>query len=154
MRKLMKTTSLLLAFVFAASFGFTQQNEDNATEPITDAELSEFVKLQQNIQKINQEGQQVMVKAIKDNNLTVQQYQEIAKAAKQGKTIEMTQEESRGYKAADAVVTEQQKKMQQSMNEDFENSDMTKKRYIEINGSVSKDASLQQRLRDLQQKTD
>lgn len=152
MRKLMKMTSLVLVLLFAGSMGFAQiEQQQQESGDISDNELKEFISLQQTIQEINQQGQQKMVKAIEDHNMTVQRYQEIAKARQQGEEPEMTPEESKGFKAADKVVTEEQQNMQTSMDESFDGSDMTKERYIEINRSVSQDAALQERMRNLQQ---
>ncbi|MGM0649242.1 MAG: DUF4168 domain-containing protein [Bacteroidota bacterium] len=154
MRKMKKLTSLVLVLLFTGSVGFAQgqgQGQGQQAGDISDKELKEFANLQQTIQKINQDGQKKMVKAIQDNDMTVQDYQEISKSMQQGQEPEMTPEEKKSYEAADKVVSEQQKEMQKKMDKKFEESDMERERYIEINRSVSQDPELQERLRGMQE---
>ncbi|MFO7879472.1 MAG: DUF4168 domain-containing protein [Bacteroidales bacterium] len=144
------STGLVLMGLFIAGTGFAQ-NGDQTSEAVSDEELKEFSNLQMGVQKINQEGQQVMVKGIQDNDLTVQRYQEISQAKNKGEEPEMTEQEATAFEKSDKIVQEQQKSMRTKMDELIEKSSMSKERYIEISRLVQQDQALQQRLREMQQ---
>jgi hypothetical protein len=152
---LKRTLSLgfvIIALMFShAAIAQTTEGNETAGNEFTDAELQEFMNLQNSMQKINQDGQQVMIKAIRDNNLTIQRYQEIAKAKKGGEEPEMTEEEATAFTACDKVVQEEQQNMRAKMDQAIANSSMSKQRYIQISRAASQDQSLQQRMKALQQ---
>jgi len=151
-RKTLSYGFVIIALMFGhAGMSQTQEGNQSTDNEFTDAELQEFMNLQSSMQKINQEGQQVMVKAIRDNNLTIQRYQEIAKAKKGGQEPEMTEEEATAFEASDKVIQKEQQNMRAKMDETIANSSMSKERYISISRTATKDKALQERLKGLQQ---
>ena len=148
--KLLTISTFILCFSFAGFAQFDKQNQNENNEKINDQELKEFASMQAKIQNINREGQQIMAKLIKENNMSVERYQEISRAKKGGSKPEMSSEEASNYEKASSAVQEQSAKMQKKMDEGFENSSLSKQRYIQINKQVSKDPDLQKKLKEMQ----
>lgn len=148
--QLKKVFNLLLAGVLLVSTSIAQPT-NQSTNQVSDSELKTFSGLAVKLNGINQNAQNKMMKAIEDNGMSLQRYQEIVKAKKKGEEIEMKEKEETAITNIQNAIRTTQGEMQKEINTLFEGSDMEKNRYIEINQSLSKDKELQERYRSLQE---
>lgn len=147
---------MVVAFLMAGITGvqaqnFNPNNQQQQEIEVSDSELQTFAQIMQEVQQAQKASQSAMLKAIKDNGLEVQRYQEIARAKQQGQDANMSAEEEKAYQAVQEILKQEQQKMRQKMNSILENYSMDRQRYIRISRALQKDKELQQRLQQLRQ---
>jgi len=147
---------MVVAFLMAGitgvqAQGFNPGNQQQQEIEVSDSELQTFAQIMQEVQQAQKVSQGAMLKAIKDNGLEVQRYQEIARAQQKGQDANMSSEEEKAYQAVQEVLKQEQQKMRQKMNSILENYSMDRQRYIRISRALQKDQELQQRLQQLRQ---
>lgn len=147
---------MVVAFLMAGitgvqAQGFNPNNQQQQEIEVSDTELQTFAQIMQEVQQVQKNSQGTMLKAIKDNGLEVQRYQEIARAKQKGQDANMSSEEQKAYQAVQEVLKQEQQKMRQKMNSILENYSMDRQRYIRISRALQRDQELQQRLQQLRQ---
>ena len=142
----MKITSLLL-FTLIIGMGAFAQTEQK--EEISDQELKQFASALQQIQVINQQAQQAMVKAVEEKGLEVQRYNEIQQAQQDpNQEAEVTEKELKQYETATQELEEIQVQIQQQMQAKIVEEGLTVNRYQEIAAVIQNDPELHQKLQE------
>jgi hypothetical protein len=142
----MKKTIALLITVIFSSLTFAQQQN------ITDDELSKFADAYQQVRMINQSSQQKMMKAVTDEDLTVQRFNLINQAElNPDKEVEATEEELESYQVAIEAVETIQENVQAQLQTKIKETGLTLERFQQIANQLKSDKELQQRLSNLMQ---
>jgi len=137
-------TSLILCFTTTL---VVAQNQD-----ISDQELKQFANAFQQVRMINQSSQQKMIKAVQDEELTVEKFNLINQAEQNpNKEAEATADEIEKYKSAMQSVEALQAKVQEQLESKIKESGLTVERFQQISNLVRSDKTLQQRLTALMQ---
>ncbi|RRO22473.1 DUF4168 domain-containing protein [Flavobacteriaceae bacterium 14752] len=137
-------TSLILCFTTTL---MVAQNQD-----ISDQELKQFANAFQQVRMINQSSQQKMIKAVQDEDLTVERFNLINQAEQNpNKEVEATDDEFKKYKTAMQSVEALQAEVQKQLESKIKESGLTLERFQQISNLVRSDKSLQQRLTALMQ---
>jgi hypothetical protein len=143
MRTLKKLTTLCSIILISSMSAFAQ------TEEISDNELKQFVTAFQQIQVINQQTQEAMIKAVKEEGLEVERYNEIqASENDTSKVTEATAEEMEKYKSAKQKLEKLQIESQPKMQEKIIEAGLTIPRYQEIVNAIQASPELQQKVQE------
>lgn len=155
--KLKNVVSLLIGCVFFVGIANAQtlpvQNQNSGGDvEVSDSELESFANVASELQMLNQQAQQTMVKAIQDNGMKINRFREIAQAKQQQQAVEMTSKEEKAFAAIQQTMQQEQMKIQQKMQALFKKHSMKRTRYMQISKAISSNQELQNRFRQLQQK--
>jgi len=119
---------------------------------ISDEELQKFVSASQQLQVINQEAQQSMIKIVEDEGLDPQRFNEIMQAQQNpNQEANATGEELKQAEAATKGLQKIQTQAMQQMQEKISDSGLTEQKFQEISMMLQNDPELQQRFQSLQQ---
>ena len=141
-----KLTSLLLFTLISAIGAFSQTEQK---ENVSGEELKQFASAFQQVQTVNQQAQQTMVKAVEEKGLEVQRYNEIQQAQQDpNQEANATGEELKQYETATQELEKIQVQAQQQMQEKIIEEGLTVNRYQEIATVVQNDPELQQKLQE------
>ncbi len=141
-----KITLLSLVGIFIFGTAVIAQPTQQAEE-VTDREIGQFASSLQEVQQINQQAQEKMVKAIEDEGLEVQRFNEIQQSQQvPDQPSDATEKELKIYQSAVSKLQVIQNNAQQKMEEKITDEGLTVMRYQEIMGMIQSDAALQQRI--------
>jgi hypothetical protein len=139
-----KITSLLL-FILISGIGAYAQTEQK--EEVSDQEIKQFASAFQQIQAVDQMAQQDMIKAVEDEGLDVERYNEIQQTAQDpNQEIDVNGDELKKYEIATREIEKIQMEAQQQMQEKIVEEGLTIDRYQEIAAVIQNDPELQQKL--------
>ncbi|MGX1022955.1 DUF4168 domain-containing protein [Flavobacterium sp. CS20] len=137
-------TSLILCFTTTV---FVAQNQD-----ISDQELKQFADAFQQVRMLNQSSQQKMIKAVQDEDLTVERFNLINQAEQNpNKKVEATDDELKKYKLAMQSVEAIQTEVQKQLETKIQDAGLTLERFQKISALLQNNKELQQRLTSLMQ---
>ena len=146
-----KFKQFTLGLLLTTSFSYALSQE--TTTEISDEELKTFVAVQQEIEQENVHIQNEMVEVIKNNDLTIERFNEIYEGQMNPeKTVEMNDSEKSTY---DVVMTEIQKIQEgfQSKAGDIMNkNNMSPEDYQKVYVTIQSDSSLQDKYQELMEK--
>nr|MBS0037489.1 DUF4168 domain-containing protein [Saprospiraceae bacterium] len=137
--------SLLLMTAFTSSV-FSQQME---TDEVTDAELKQFVDVQQMIQEKNQEAQPLMIEIIEENDFEIQRFVELSQSLEAGAEVDASEEEIERFQAAQEKITTMQREANEEIAEGIEEIGLTLQRYNEISMAIQQSPELQSKLQNM-----
>lgn len=147
MLKFRKITVLLLAVFFCGSASYAQTDDK-----VSDKEVKKFASAVKEVQVINQESQESMMKAVEDSELDIQRFNEIYGAMQDPNTeLEASDEEMEKFNKANTEIANIQTEAQQKMEKKILDQDLTVERYQEINMKVQNDPELMQKIQKLLQ---
>jgi len=133
----LKIISLIMMFTISGMGVFAQQ----ASEEVTDKELKQFASAFQQVQRVDQNAQQIMIKAVQDEGLEVQRFNEIQQA-------QQANQEIKKYESASTELKKIQVQAQQEMQEKITEEGLTVPRYQEIATSIQASPELQEKLQE------
>jgi hypothetical protein len=126
---------------------FVAQNQD-----ISDQELKQFADAFQQVRMLNQSSQQKMIKAVQDEDLTVERFNLINQAEQNpNKKVEATDDELKKYKLAMQSVEAIQTEVQKQLETKIQDAGLTLERFQKISALLQNNKELQQRLTSLMQ---
>jgi len=141
---------LVLVFTMAASVAFAQvpqQMPQQQEIDVSDGEIDQFASVFVELQSMNQEIQQEMMGAVKDEGIEVQRFNQIMQAQQDpNQEVDASEEELQNFAKASQAVEQIQAKVQKEMEDVITKNDLTVQRYQQIMMAVRNDADLQQRL--------
>ncbi|MCC9134835.1 DUF4168 domain-containing protein [Pontibacter silvestris] len=154
------TSTLVIA---AMCFGHTAFSQETATpqqdetqqqqgdQKFTDTELEQFIEANKKATTIQKENQQEMISAIEGENLTVDRFNEIAKAHQQQKTDELgaTPEEMASFNKAAQQVVEMQPAAKEEVEQAVQEEGLTMEKYEEILTAFNQDPEVKTRVQQL-----
>lgn len=139
-------TSLTFATAWSQTEGkvIQPQSTTQKKKDVSDEELKQFVSIYKKVQEKNKEAQQEMAKAVQDEGITIQRYQEIAQASKNpNKEVEITKEEKTKMKAIKASFTEIQNSFKTKITGVIEDGGMSPSRYQQVFQQIKMSKELQ-----------
>ena len=152
MLKPKKLTSLLIAFFMGITFLNAQTPQTTEATDVSDKELTTFVAAFQQVQVINQQAQQNMVKAVQDEELSIERFNEMKQNEQNpNQEIQGTTEEMEQFDKANQQIVQIQKQATQSMQKKIEDEGLTIQRYQEIAMALQKSPELQQKIQKMMQ---
>jgi ubiquinone biosynthesis protein UbiJ len=140
----LKIISLIMMFTISGMGVFAQQ----ASEEVTDKELKQFASAFQQVQRVDQNAQQIMIKAVQDEGLEVQRFNEIQQAQQANQEVDASNEEIKKYESASTELKKIQVQAQQEMQEKITEEGLTVPRYQEIATSIQASPELQEKLQE------
>lgn len=151
--KKIKTVALTIA-LFGGMALFAQvpqqMSKDAQQTEVKDAELQKFAKVFKKVQNKNQEAQEEIKGAIKDEGLTVERYQKLRTAgANPNSKVDASEAEMKKKQHVDAKIQKMQPKLQKEQTAIIENSSLTMARWQEISNALRSDAKLQKKFQGL-----
>lgn len=118
---------------------------------VSDNELEQFVEVIEELQMINQEGQQKMIAAVEKGGMEIERYSEIQMAQQDpSKPANASAEEMNKFNAANQELEKIQLQSQTEMQKKIADAGLSETRYQEINMALQSDPELQQKFRALQ----
>jgi hypothetical protein len=142
MTTLKKVTGLIMMFLIFSGSVFAQ-----ASDKITDKEMTQFVSVMKQMQAINQESQQEMITEITDAGLEVPRFNDLYRAQQTpGEEMDATEEEMKSFESAMKGIDKVQVESQKKIDAEVEKSGLTTERYEEINMIVQNDPEMQQKI--------
>ncbi|HLT94534.1 MAG TPA: DUF4168 domain-containing protein [Membranihabitans sp.] len=118
------------------------------SEEVSDQEVEQFVTALQEAQKVQQESQPKMIKAIEDEGLNTQQFVQAAQAMQQEGESGLNEEDQKKFDK----VQEKVMKIQEEANEEIENkiqeNNLTLEKFNQIYLSFQQKPALQKRIQD------
>src|SRR6056297_364616 len=116
MFKIKKLTSLFLILFVSSTFVFAQAPQNPEVTEVSDKELKTFASAFQQVQALDQKAQQDMVKAVQDEGLSVQRFNEMLQSEEDpNQEANPTEEEKQQYENVNKQIAVIQQKTQQSM---------------------------------------
>ena len=147
MLKFRNITLLLLTMFFCGTATYAQTDDK-----VSDKEVKQFVSAIKEVQVINQESQQNMIKAVEDAELDIQRFNQIYGAMQDPNTdVDASDEEMEKFNKANTEIVSIQTEAQQKMEKKIIDQDLTIQRYQEINMQVQNDPELMQKIQKLLQ---
>lgn len=152
--KLKKVLGSLLV-VFALGTGTLMAQTPQVPAPkaqveVTDAELTEFAQIFQQVRVVNQEAQQEMIEVVQNEDFELQRFNEIHQAKMNPqKEAELTKEEEKRYALVVAELESIQPKFQEKMESIISESDLSMERYQQLAMALRSNPELQKRLQEM-----
>lgn len=143
---------LIIAFVCllpAAAWGqdTIPQPSVNVREDFSDDELKSFVKANDKVMAIQMEGEQKMIKAIEDEGLTLDRFNQILEEQRDPKAEpEATQEELTSFNNAAQVILQENARLEQQMTTSIEEEGIDIETYKQIMLAYQQNPSIQNRV--------
>ncbi|MDK2977783.1 MAG: hypothetical protein PWP52_497 [Bacteroidales bacterium] len=152
MFKMKKISSLFLTLFVSSTFIFAQTPQVPQKTDVSDQDLETFAAAFEQVQVLNQKAQQDMVKAVQDEGLSVQRYNEMLQSEEDPtQDAKPTDEEKSQFENINQKIRAIQQKAQQSMQQKIQDEGLTVKRYQEIAFALQNSTELQQKLQKLMQ---
>lgn len=145
MRTIKNFAILFMLLMVSCMAAFAQTEE----EEVSDKELQQFASALQQVQNLDQQAQQDMVKAVEEEGLEAQRYSEIQQAQQvPDQESDVTDEELVKYKSASAELEKIQVEAQQKMQDKILEEGLTVPRYQELAAVIQASPELQQKLQE------
>jgi hypothetical protein len=142
----MKTMITLLFACLVTSLSIAQEQK------ITKGELNKFAEAYQEVRLANQTSQQKMMKAVTEEDLSVERFNIINQAEQNpNKEVDATDDELKNYQAAMESVEKIQKDIEMQLQTKIKEAGLTLERFQQIANQMKTDKALQQRLAILMQ---
>ena len=137
---------MLVVFVALFATGLQAQTE----EKITDEQLKKFVEISKKAQGESMKQQQKMVKAIQDEGLTPDRFNQIYKDQQNpNKESDASEKEKKQFSTAMGNIQSMKKQSQKEMEAMIENEGMEFETYMSINKKLQQDPDLKKRFREI-----
>lgn len=124
--------TLFLGLNVMAQQAMPPQMEVN--EDFSDEEFKEFVKINLVLIPLQEKSQQEMVKAVEDNDLKIERFQELAQAQQAGTLTEVSQDaqEMANFNMAGQKVMEMQQVLQTDIMKAIQDSELSEQKFQEM----------------------
>lgn len=148
-------SSLLLVFVLGGATVVAQSPtlpQQQEKIDVSDAELTRFAQVFQQMRMINQTAQKEMMQVVQEENFELKRFNEIHQAKiNPQKEVETTKEEDKKYELVVAELQTIQPKFQKKMQQVITESELSMERYQQLAMALRTDTQLQQRLQKIMQ---
>lgn len=145
--------SLLVVFALGTVTATAQTPQTPAPAQqidVTDAELTEFAQIFQQVRVVNQQAQQEMIQVVQEEDFELQRFNEIHQAKMNPqKEAELTEEEEKKYALVVAELETIQPKFQKKMESIITESDLSMERYQQLAMALRSNPELQKRLQEM-----
>jgi hypothetical protein len=136
---------------FAQDTQAPQAQEQKTTKKFSDEDLQKFITANIAVTEIQKEGREAMVSAIEDSGLTVDRFNELAKAHRQGKLKEVAEgkEEITAFTEAAKSMVKVQPETEDKVNAAITEAGLTSESYQKILAAFQKDPVIETRIKQL-----
>lgn len=125
---------------------------NTSSADVSDEQLMKFVKINQEMQVINQSAQQEMMKAVQDQGMKVERYTQIQQSIQDPNSeTDASQEEMKQFEAVNVEIEKLQTSVQQQMQGIMEDNEVTEAEMQELATQIQSDQNLMQRFQSMQQ---
>lgn len=149
MKKMTTVFTVLLLAVFTMSLNaqtVSPQQQQQQGGEITDADLKKYAKVNNDLQKMQENSKAEQEKIIKDQGMKISRYSEIARAKQSGEEADMTAEEESKFEKISKKLRQYNKKNQQKAKDVLEKHSMDQRKFMQIRKKLSQDQELKKRL--------
>ena len=128
-------------------------NSEGSSINVDQQELERFANAFKSVQKIQSESRQKIAQAIKDEGLTIEEFNQMFRAQQQSETAEseMSSEKQQQFQQVNARIEEIDQQAQNDIENAITNQGMEMQRFETIWKSVQQDKQLQQQVRQILQ---
>jgi hypothetical protein len=128
-----------------------QQPAQQTPQPISDADLQQFVDASSRLMELQKENEQTMLTILQEEKLSVEKFNELAQAQQQQKleTATATAEEKAAFNKAIGRMMEMQPTIEQDMRQAIQKDGMTMERYEQIMLAYQQDATIQAKIQKM-----
>lgn len=141
------STLKTIAFLFITIVTSASAVMGQTDKEVTDNELKQFVAIVQQIQSINQESQQQMIKVVEDKGLNVERFNEIAQATQDpNKENDASDEEMKKFTDISTTIEKMYAGVQKKIEDNIKTEGLTLERYQEIGTAIQTKPELQERI--------
>jgi len=152
MRFLKSIKTLVVCIAGVGVSAFSQVNAQEQVQ-VSDAELNKIASAFQDIQKVNMEAQQQVMKTVQESGFDANRFNEMYQAtASPEKTVEASDEEKERFGKLMNDIQEMQVGFTQQIEEIISNEGLSMERYQKIAMALQSDSELQGRLRTMLEK--
>lgn len=137
-------TLLFLTITAFAAYG--QQIQQPAVKEVSDQDLDKFVTAMKTVEKVNQEAQPKMMKAIESTGMDPQSFIQISQTQQQGKKPDADDAEMKKFKAAQKEVQKIQMDANKSIEKKIAEHDLSVQRFNEIYMALQQSPELQKKV--------
>lgn len=149
MFKIKKLANLFLTILLSTTFVIAQTPQET---DVSDDELKTFASAFKQVQAVDQKAQQDMVKAVQDEGLNVQRYNELLQNEEDPtQNANPSIEEKQQFESANKKIESVQNTAQQSMHKKIQDEGLSIKRYQEIAFAIQNSPKLQEKLQQFMQ---
>ncbi|WP_236979027.1 DUF4168 domain-containing protein [Membranihabitans maritimus] len=138
-------TILFLAVATITAHGQQLPQQQPVTE-VTDQDIDKFVNAMKTVEKVNQEAQPKMVKAIEGAGMDPQSFMQISQTQQQGKKPDLGEEEMKKFKEAQQEVQKVQLEANKKIEAEIAEHDLSVQRFNEIYLALQQDPELQKKV--------
>jgi hypothetical protein len=151
MKNARKTLILLIIFIISGTGALIQaqmmQQQQEVDTNVSDDELKNFASALQKVQIVQKASQEKMIKALEDEDITVERYNEIYTAQQDPEQeVKANKEEMANFNSASEKIEEIQTKTNTKIQKEIKEDGLTVKRYQEIMTVMQQDQELQMKL--------
>lgn len=129
-----------------------EQPEILQSNDISDQELNHFVNVIQHVEKVQQQSQPRMLKAIEDQGMEPQQYIEATQAEQMGQDSGLEGDDKKKFQAVQKDIEKIQTEANSQIEEKIENEKLTIERFNQLFMSYQQDQNLQERVQNQMEK--
>lgn len=141
-----RLNTLLICFLMIGSTALSQTTQQEKVT-VSDDELGKIITVFQNIQLVNNQGQQEMAKTIESNGLEMERFNELYEASQSPeKEANASTEEKEKYGVIINEIQKTQMELQEQMKDIITKEGFTLERYEQVATALQTDAELQQRI--------
>ncbi|MDF0716225.1 DUF4168 domain-containing protein [Muricauda sp. 334s03] len=151
--RFLKSIKTLVVCIATVSVGaFSQVNAQEQVQ-VSDVELNKIASAFQDIQKVNMEAQQQVMKTVQESGFDANRFNKMYQAsASPEKTVDASDEEKERFDKLMNEIQEMQVGFTQQIEEIISNEGLSMERYQKIAMALQTDADLQGRLRTMLEK--
>lgn len=143
----MKNVLLVFSFVFLPLMSFSQEGKKLE---FSGDEIKEFVLANKAIMKVQQEGEQLMVKAIEKNNMDIESFNKMYQASQDPEQeVEAGEKEQKQFEAIMMELVQIQQGLQLQMSEAITETGMELEKFEKMMMAYQQDPNLQQKVNEL-----
>jgi hypothetical protein len=127
----------------------TQEQQDS--QKFTDSDLEKFIEVNSTVTELEKEGRQAMIAAIKEANLTVARFNELAQAHRKNKLEETAEskDEVSAFGTAARNLAKVQPETKKKIEEAVQEADLTMEMYETIMAAFQKDPAVEMRIKKI-----
>jgi hypothetical protein len=140
---------LMVTFISTLGAQTITPSQQGEGGKVTDAQLKKFVRVSNDFQKMQKDNRTKQQNIIKNNDMTVQRFNEISKAKRSGKDAQMTEAEKKKFDKISKALKEFQKSNQKKAQQILQKHSMSQNAFMKIRRKLQSDKELQKRFSKL-----
>lgn len=140
---------LMMTFVTTLGAQTITPSQQGEGGKVTDDQLKKFVRVSNDLQQMQKDSKTKQQQIIKDNDMTLQRYNEISQAKRSGKDAQMTEAEKKKFNKISKSLKEFQQNNRQKAMQILKKHSLSQKVFTKIRRKLQSDKELQKRFTEM-----